>query len=397
MVHRSIVFSKLIFDITFSRRSAKLTNQITPCMLSFKTSTHVKKQKRNSEFFSFLLLTDVFKAEAGRKIKILFSTKDAKGNLFYEADNQVGVKIQASSGNFVKEKIEDNLNGNYTVSFTPDIVGPHSVTITVNGQPLTGSPWSVEVSPYQYKRAFDITVDNGPFSSAIAVNKETNEIAVIRNNLMIILSADHSFVRNILLKEIILSMDFTINGSFVAVLLSNLNRKLYLIDDSGKSIKEIGQGYLLGPTAVSVSHDGSIIVCDSSVNVFSPDGTKLLRSFSDSHFLLNSPRFSIYHQDMFFVSYGYWDACVRTFSKYGVFLYDIGGEGSAEGRLTSPGGLAIDKFDNLIVSEDKTLKVFTVEGNFLYKIVVEHEEKAFAASNTGNLYVVNEDCIQVFQ
>ena len=64
----------------------------------------------------------MFKAEAGRKIKILFSTKDAKGHLFYEADNQVDVRIQAPSGNFVKKKIEDNLNGNYTVSFTSDII-----------------------------------------------------------------------------------------------------------------------------------------------------------------------------------------------------------------------------------------------------------------------------------
>ena len=370
-------------------------------MLSFKTYTRVKKQKRNSEFFSFLLLTDVFKAEAGRKIKILFSTKDAKGNISYEEDNQVDVRIQASSGNFVKKKIEDNLNGNYTVSFTSDIVGPHSVTITVNGQPLTGSPWSVEVSPYQYKRAFDITVDEGSFSSAFAVNKETNEIAVIRDKFMLILSVDHSFVRHFWLEDIILSMDFTINGSFVAILLSNFNRKLYLIEESGKSIKEIGQGYLTWPMAVSVSHDGSIIVCDwgnSSVNVLSPDGTKLLQSFSDPHFL-KFPRFSVYHQDMFFVSYGWRDACVKTFNKDGVFLYDIGGDGSAEGRLRRPGGLAIDKFDNLIVSEDhnKTLKVFTVEGNFLYKIEVEQKGNSIAASNTGNLYVVDDDCIHIFQ
>ena len=366
-------------------------------MLSFKTYTRVKKQKRNSEFFSFLLLTDVFKAEAGRKIKILFSTKDAKGHLFYEADDQVDVTIQAPSGNFVKKKIEDNLNGNYTVSFTSDIVGPHSVTITVNGQPLTGSPWSVEVSPYQYKLAFDITVDTKrSFSRAIAVNKETNEIAVTQDELVLILSADHSLVRHFWLEEIILSMDFTINGSFVAILPSNFDKKLYLIGKSGKSIKEIGQEYLTWPTAVSVSHDGSIIVCDSSVKVFSPDGTKLLQSFNDSHFS-NFPRFSVYHQDMFFVSYTWRGACVKTFSKYGVFLYDIDGEGSTEGGLTRPGRLAIDKFDNLIVSEEKTLKVFTVEGNFLYKIEVKHKENAIAASNTGNLYVVNEDCIRVFQ
>ena len=343
----------------------------------------------------------MFKAEAGRNIKILFSTKDVKGNLFYEADNQVDVRIQAWSGNFVKKKIEDNLNGNYTVSFTSDIVGPHSVTITVNGQPLTGSPWSVEVSPYQYKRAFDITVDEGSFSSAFAVNKETNEIAVIRDKFMLILSVDHSFVRHFWLEDIILSMDFTINGSFVAILLSNFNRKLYLIDKSGDSIKEIGQGYLTRPVAVSVSHDGSIIVCDwgnSSVKVLSPDGTKLLQSSSDPHFL-KFPRFSVYHQDMFFVSYDWRDTCVKTFNKDGVFLYDIGGEGSAEGRLTRPGGLVIDKFDNLIVSEDhnRTLKVFTVEGNFLYKIEVEQKGNSIAASTTGNLYVVDDDCIHVFQ
>ena len=325
----------------------------------------------------------------------MFSTKDAKGNLFYEADNQVGVKIQASSGNFVKKKIEDNLNGNYTVSFTPDIVGPHSVTITVNGQPLTGSPWSVEVSPHQYKRAFDITVDEGSFSTALAVNKETNEIAVIWHKLMLILGADHSLVRHFWLEDIILSMDFTINGSFVAILLSNHKKKLYLIDESGKSIKEIGQGYLTRPVAVSVSHDGSIIVCDrgkSSVDVLSPDGTKLLQSFSNPHF----PRFSVYHQDMFFVSYGLGVACVKTFNKDGVFLYDIGG--SAERWLTRKGGLVIDKFGNLIMSEDhETLKVFTVEGNFLYKIEVEQKGNSIAASNTGNLYVVDDDCIYIFQ
>ena len=338
----------------------------------------------------------MFKAEAGRKIKILFSTKDAKGNISYEADNQVDVRIQASSGNFVKKKIEDNLNGNYTVSFTSDIVGPHSVTITVNGQPLTGSPWSVEVSPYQYKLAFDIIAFNRLFSRAIAVNKETNEIAVTQEELVLILSADHSLVRHFWLEEIILSMDFTINGGFVAILPSKPKTKLYLIDESGESIKEIGQKYLKWPKAVSVSHDGSIIVCDISLKVLSPDGTKLLQSFSSS-LSPNLPQFSVYHQDMFFVSFVWLGACVKTFSKYGVFLYNIDGEGSAEGRLTRPGRLAIDKFDNLIVSEEKTLKVFTVEGNFLYKIEVESEENAIATSNTGNLYVVNKDCIRVFQ
>ena len=345
----------------------------------------------------------MFKAKAGRKIKILFSTKDAKGNLFYEADNQVDVRIQASSGNFVKKKIEDNLNGNYIVSFTSHTVGSYSIIITVNGQPLTGSPWSVEVSPHQYQHAFGITVDKGSFF-CVAVNKKTNEIAIAQDDLVLILSADHSYVTHFQLEETLLSMDFTINGSFIIIPHFILDRQMHLFDENGKFIKHIGQGYLIKPRAVSVSHDGNLIVCDWGdrlVKVLSPDGTKLLQSFSDPHFP-SSPWFAVYHRDMFFVSYSTSGACVKTFNKDGVFLYDIGGEEFGEGRLRWPDCLAIDKFDNLIVGDriNQSLEVFTVEGNFLYKIQAKHDfviSSSIAVSNTGNLYVSNEGFVHVFQ
>ena len=358
----------------------------------------------------------MFKAEAGREIHLLFSTNDEEGKRYYDEDNQVNVKIQASSGNFVKKKIEDNLDGNYIVSFTPDTVGPHSVIITVNGQPLTGSPWSVQVSPRQYKCVFDIELGGRQCGTcivviivvSIAVNKKTNEIAVADwiNNRVLMLNADHSYSRYLHLELPPLSVAFTTNGELIVqhgqVLVQNVF--LSLFNESGEFIKRIGDEYLKHPWSVSVAHDGRIIVCDygdKSVKVLSPDGTQLLQSFSAPDCDVR-PLFAVYHQDMFFVSYG-WAHCVKVFSKEGVFLYDIGSEGSGDGQLDHPDGLAIDKFNNLIVcdSGNSRLQVFTLDGKFLYTIQQQIKDlpllKSVAVSNTGYLYVLDGDCVHVFQ
>lgn len=41
---------------------------------------------------------------------------------------------------------------------------------------------------------------------------------------------------------------------------------------------------------------------------------------------------------------------MKVFNKNG-FQYDIGREGSGDGQLKRPAGLAIDSFNNLIVSD----------------------------------------------
>ena len=359
----------------------------------------------NSElFFVLISITGLFKAETGREIHLLFSTTDEEGKRYYDEDNHVNVKIQASSGNFVKKKIEDNLDGNYTVSFTPGMVGPHKVRITVNGQPLTGSPWRVQVSPHQYKCVFDIETGERQRCISIAVNKETNEIAVadFSNNRVLLLNADHSYSRYLHLELPPLSVAFTTNGELIV--LNHWHVFLFLFNEGGEFITRIGNEYLKKPLSVSVAHDGRIIVCDcgdDSVKILSPDGTELLQSFSAPYCVV-PPWFAVYHQDMFFVSY-YQAHCVKVFSKEGVFQHDIGREGSGNGQLKFPAGLAIDKFNNLIVcdSDNSRLQVFTLDGKFLYTIQQQIKYLPFsdsvAVSNTGYLYVVDGVCVHVFQ
>lgn len=94
---------------------------------------------------------------------------------------------------------------------------------------------------------------------------------------------------------------------------------------------------------------------------------------------------------MFFVSY-LWAHSVKVFSKEGVFLHDIGGQGSSEVQLTHPVGPAVDVFDNLIVCDtgNENLKVFTLDGRFLTLIEEGIKKPWFViASKSGDLLVTD--------
>ena len=199
------------------------------------------------------------------------------------------------------------------------------------------------------------------------------------------------------------SVAFTASGDVIVI-----HRKLFrpyemsLFTEHGQFIKHISQ-HLINPFSVSVTTDGHLIVCnmgDMSVKVLSPDGTELVQSLFAPD-CDEFPWFAVYHQDMFFVSYVR-AHCVKVFSKEGVFLYDIGEEGSGDGQFIQPGELTIDKFNNLIVCDKRNnrLQVFSLDGKFVNLVTEGLKVPGSVAINKdGNLLVCDwsKHCIQVFQ
>ena len=105
---------------------------------------------------------------------------------------------------------------------------------------------------------------------------------------------------------------------------------------------------------------------------------------------------AVYHQETFFFLSDLNAHCINVFSKEGKFLYDIGSEGSGDGQLKDPAGLAIDKFNNLIVcdSGNKRLQLFTLDGKFVTKIEQHFAEDSdtpgyVAVSNDGRARACN--------
>ena len=266
--------------------------------------------------------------------------------------------------------------------------------------------------PHQYQFAFQFGSkgkEQGQFDMPwdIAVNDKSRTLAVadLNNKRVQMFSFDGDFLREIALESATSSVAFTESGD----LLSNVDndeKKLPLYTEGGQIIRYISDEHLKIPWYISVGSDGRIITCDrddKTINVLSPDGKTLFRSFRapgcDA-----KPWCAVYQQDKLFVSYPKANR-VMVFNNAGEYLYYIGREGSGDEQLRFPTGLAIDKFNRLIVCDagSRRLKLFTLEGKNVAKVAGSFFDHTgilggCAVSNTGHLFVTdhNKHCIYVF-
>ena len=348
------------------------------------------------------------KVEEQKKTHFFIITRDSEQRLYYNEDDCIKCDIRTLTGDSfetVHLKIEDKEDGSFKVRYTPPHTGLYEVKVEVNGQPLDGSPWSVQVIPHQYQLKFSFGSNgsgpgqfNGPYD--IAVDKETGTVAVSDhgNKRIQLFDSDGRYLREIGLRASCSSLDFTKSGHKIAVTPGDVH-KISLLSKQGQFVKHIDSEHLKFPFHVSIDDKEYIKICDHENNeviVIRPDRTESVTSIAASKHD-QSVMCAIYHEQTarFFVSYSKAD-CVNVFDVKGNFLYDIG-----RGSLFYPVGLAIDKCNNLIVCDtgNQRLVIFTTEGDFL-----SETEKCFhtphfvAISKDGNLLVTDyeKNCVCLF-
>ena len=333
-------------------------------------------------------------------------TRDSEQRPCYNEDDCIKCDIRTSTGDSFETadlKIEDNEAGCYMVEYTPPHTGLYEVKIELNGQPLDGSPWSVQVIPHQLKFSFGSNGSgpgqfNGPYD--IAVDKETGTVAVsdYGNKRIQLFDSDGRYLREIGLTANCSSLDFTKSGHIIAVTPGDVH-KISLFSEEGQFVKHIDSEHLKFPFHISTDDDDDITVCDQESNeviVISSDGTGLVTRIAASEHD-QSIMCAIYHEETacFFVSDSKAD-CVNVFDENGNFLYDIG-----RGSLLYPVGLAIDKCNNLIVCDtgNQRLVIFTTEGDFLSETEqCFHAPYFVAVSEDGNVLVTDyeKNCVYRF-
>ncbi|XP_022780072.1 protein lin-41-like, partial [Stylophora pistillata] len=324
-------------------------------------------------------------------------TRDSEGRQSYNKDDHIKCDIRTSTGDSLETdlEIEDNEDGSYTVKYTPHRAGLYELKIEVNGQPLDQGPWTVEViHQYQFKFKFGSS-GNGPgqfnYPSDIAVSEKTGTIVVsdFRNRRIQLFNSDGSYLREIGLGTSCTALSFTQVGHIIAVTPDDVN-KVRLFAENGSFVQYINSAHLEWLFHISTGKDDCITACDGKkhVVVTSPDGTELLKRFSASEHE-ESVWCAIYHEEKFFVS----DpkaSRVGVYDEDGMLLYDIGNEGSGNGELCHPIGVAIDKFSNLIVCDtgNSRVQVFSLDGKFVSTIgQFSFQPICVAVSSNGEIFL----------
>ena len=339
-------------------------------------------------------------------------TRNSDEEQCYQEEDVIIVNILNPAGDQLETEIKDTKDGKYTVTYIPQCVGQHRVEIQVNGLPLTGSPWVVQViGPHQYQFAFQFGSkgkEQGqfhlPWGIAVSDKSSTLAVADVNNQRIQMFGFQGNFLREIALKGRPVSVAFTESGD---LLVCNIfDNRIFLYTENGQFISYIGGEHVRNPWYLSVSRDGRIITSefnDKRIKVLTGDGKNLLQSFKapDCDELLDCV---VYHQDKFVAS-RHSNGRVMVFNNAGEYVHDIGSKGSGDGQFSEPRSLVIDKFNRLIIcdSGNRRLQLFTLDGKYISQIAGSFFEGGYphnaVISNTGNLFVTDTQrhCVYVFR
>ena len=321
----------------------------------------------------------------GLEAQFVLTTRNAENEQCYEQCDIITVEIKNDNDRecATEAQVQDNKDGSYNISYFAKEAGTCQTSVMINGEHVSGSPFTVQVKPRQYKPVLSFGGSSaGMFNRlwGVAVN-ERNEIAVTdRDNKRVqIFRSDGTYLRSFGRMgdqegEFFhpTGIAYLNNGNIVVA--DSINNRLQIFTEQGEYLTQIGgEGNLDHqfnyPWGLSVDSDGNIIVADSNnklIKIFTPSG-QFLRKFGGEDLLVD-PCHCI-QKDQYFIVSDWGDHCIKVFNTDGDFLYKFGNEGKGNGEFNEPCHLSVDKAGHLMVcdSENHRVQVLEVNGKFITK------------------------------
>ena len=323
----------------------------------------------------------------GLEAQFVLTTRNAENEQFYEQCDIVIVEIRNDDGRecATEAQVQDNKDGSYNISYFAKEAGTCQTSVMVNGEHVSGSPFTVQVKPRKCKlvlsfggKGSSVGMFDRPWG--VAVN-EHNEIAVteVGNNRVQIFSSDGTHLRSFGSEgdqegefKYPSGIAYLNNGNMVIA--DGGNNRLQIFTGRGDYLTQIGgkgnlDHQLDYPWSLSIDSDGNIIVADSNnklIKIFTPTG-QFLRKFGEDD-LLTNPCHCI-QKDQYFIVSDYGDHCIKVFNTEGDFLYKFGNKGKGDGEFDEPRCLSVDKAGHLMVVESVNgrIQVLELSGKFITK------------------------------
>ena len=323
-------------------------------------------------------ITDV---TVGLEAQFVLTTRNAEDEQCYEQCDIVTVEIRNDDGRecATEAQVQDNKDGSYNISYFAKEAGTCQTSVMVNGEHVSGSPFTVQVKPRKYKPVLSFGgkgLSSGMFNRPCGVSvNEHNEIAVtdFNNNRVQIFSSDGTYLRSFGRRgshggefNDPSGIAYLNNGNIVVA--DSSNNRLQIFTGRGEYLTQIGGKGNLDhqfnyPFGLSADSDGNIIVADSNnklIKIFTPSG-QFLRTFGGED-LMVVPYHCI-QKDQYFIVSDCGDDSIKVFNTDGDFLYKFGNEGDGDGEFIKPLGLSVDKAGHLMVCDFANHKVQVLELN----------------------------------
>ncbi|XP_022796512.1 E3 ubiquitin-protein ligase TRIM71-like [Stylophora pistillata] len=326
-------------------------------------------------------------AIVGIEANFVLTTKNAKGQQYYEKRDRVTVEIKNQQGldGATEVQVKDNYDGSYKVSYFAKETGRCRAVVKVNEREARGSTFSVQVSPRQFTPVLSFGQQGSSLGRlskpwGVAVN-ERNEIAVTDsgNYRVQVFSSDGTYLRSFSSKgnkqgEFNCPTGIAFGKNKNIIVVDNGNHRVQLFSEQGEYLSQFGvkgtlDHQLFYPHGLSIENDGNIIIADSYnklIKIFSPEGYYLGKFRGEGS--LTFPFHCIQYEKYLIVS-DFRERFIKVFDRNGNFLYKFGKKGEGDGEFIYPRCLSVNKAGHLMVCEvgNYRVQVFDLSGKFITK------------------------------
>ena len=360
-------------DITFNEISPNHTTAVVPLSACVKNELNIKVLSRDCQ---------------GKEL--------SKGGAIVSG-RLVPVK---EKGTPIEAKTTDCGDGTYLVSLIPQQLGEHKLSLTIKGQSLKGSPFSIFVDASR-----DYTTLKKPVQTITGI-KQPRYIAFSNNGDMFVTSCSSQCIyvydSNGRQKTTIGSygtgplqfnnpLGIAINGDIIYVVEFG-GHKIHKLTSGGEFLSTFGnkgsdKGQFINPWGVCIGPDGRIYVADNGnhrIQVFHSDDTF-------SHIINCNVSNRRYPYGLSFDISGLLHvtcvfSIVNVFTPEGQYIRQYG-----QSHLNEPCDIAIDSAGNSLVVNNSgdSLSIFDPHGNYIHSIGGFKNPVGVAVASNGSVWVAD--------
>ena len=356
----------------------------------------------------------------GKELKFSIITKYRNGSQCSIGHSEVSVQLECNTGEVRRAQVRDNNDGSYMASFVAQQVGEVKLSVSINGQQIKGSPYSLVVQQYiDYTRVGKPrkVINNVGEPWGIASSKNGMwAVADYSKHCVYIFDEQDQLIRTVgnhgsgngQLRN---PEGVTFDSNNYLYVADYSNHRVQIFDVTGKYHHQLGSrgsgnGQLSCPIGIT-THNNKVFVTEESnhrISVFHTNG-------QFSHIIgkgqLGYPYDVTVNTNNQLLVADYSHHCIYTFTLDGNYVSKFATEGSARGQLSNPFSLTTDLYGFTLVADygNHRVSIFNKDGKFIHCFGSRGSDDGkfqypcgIALSPNGNIYVTDSDNkrVQIF-
>ena len=292
-----------------------------------------------------------------KELKFSIITKYRNGSRCSIGGSEISVQLECNTGEVRSAQVKDNNDGSYMASLLAQQVGKVKLSVSINGQQIKGSPYSLVVHDYTRVGKPSKIVNNDGNMGGL------RGIAFGKNGMWAVV--DHS------------------------------KHCVYIFDEQDQLIRKVGNcgsgnGQLKSPIGIAFDSNNYLYVTDYSnnrVQVFDVNGNyhHQFGSHGSGNGQLSGPVGITTHNNKVFVT-EHLNQRISVFHTNGQFSHIIG-----KGQLDEPYDVTVNTNNQLLVADRShhCIYTFTLDGNYVSKFATQGSaggQLSYPFSLTTDLY-----------